>query len=297
MRAALTRLLLLGASVPLLLTGCGASSPVPAASGPPAPQPPDPAATRAAATTSADPALIASRSTVPVLCFHQIRDWRRSDSRADRAIITPPTVFAAQMDTLARSGFVPITDDDLYAHLTTGAPLPPKPILLTFDDGSESQVQNAVPILEQHRFPATFFPMTVVLDKRMWITTDQIRRLQASGFTIGSHTYDHEPVSGYHDADFQRQLVAPRRELSAIVGRPVADFAFPYGDWRRSSLPHVAAAGYRMAFGLDTPADPAQPLLSYPRVIVSPTWTTGEFLAAIAKAPHPNTNGAAAGGE
>jgi peptidoglycan/xylan/chitin deacetylase (PgdA/CDA1 family) len=294
MRPALLRRLLPATTALLLISACSVGGHAASGARAAARRPVAPA--RQDAATTSDPALIASRATVPVLCYHQIRDWKSSDSRADRAIITPPAVFAQQMDVLARHAFTPITDDALYSHLTTGAPLPEKPVLITFDDGSESQVTNAVPILERHHFPATFFLMTIVFDKKQWITTPQIRQLQATGFTVASHTYDHNPVSKYTGSDFDTQLVAPRRELSRIIGRPVVDFAYPYGSWRRSSLPHVKAAGYRMAFGLDTPVDPTDPLRSYPRVIVPPTWTEAELLAGIAKAARPTSNEAEAGG-
>lgn len=250
-------------------------------------------ATTAAATT--DPAVIMSRSTVPVLCFHQVRDWRASDSRADRGIITPPAVLDRQLATLKRAGYTPISDDQLYAHLTTGAPLPAKPVLLTFDDGSESQVTQALPILKRYGYPSTYFPMTIVLDKRAWMTRAQVKQIQADGVTIGAHTYDHNPVPKYDAAAVQTELVGPRIELGKITGRPVVDFAFPYGSWSRSSLPKVRSAGYRMSFGLDTPQDPQDPLHSYPRAIVPPTLTDQQLLALVQKAPHPTTNGAKAG--
>jgi peptidoglycan/xylan/chitin deacetylase (PgdA/CDA1 family) len=278
------------------LPSCGAHRNHPAAG---APARPSTATTssvpRTIAAVTTDPRVIASRLDVPVLCFHQIRNWRASDSRADRGIITPPGVLARQLDQLVQAGFTPVTDDALYAHLTSGAELPPKPILLTFDDGSESQIANALPLLERHHFPATFFIMTVVLDKRNWITRQQVKALPTEGVTVASHTYDHHAVTGYRGNDFQVQLVQSRELLSRIVGHPVIDFAYPYGSWRRSSLPHVRAAGYRMAFGLDTPADPSDPLHSYPRLIVPPTWTQSQLLAAIAHATHPTSNGAAAG--
>jgi peptidoglycan/xylan/chitin deacetylase (PgdA/CDA1 family) len=294
--ASARRFLPLVGIVALVAAGCGttpSASPRAAAPAPAATSTATAAPRQAAATT--DPRVIASRVDVPVLCFHQIRNWRASDSSADRGIITPPAVFARQMDWLTRAGFTPIDDDALYAHLTTGAALPRKPILLTFDDGSESQVANAVPVLERHHFPATFFLMTVVFDKPQWITRSQIRQLDKSGITIASHTYDHHSVSDYTGHDFEEQLVAPRTLLSSIVGHPVVDFAYPYGSWRRSSLPHVRAAGYRLAFGLDTKADPSDPLHSYPRLIVPPTWTEQQLLAHIATAARPTSNDAQSG--
>ncbi|HSP38471.1 MAG TPA: polysaccharide deacetylase family protein [Frankiaceae bacterium] len=301
MHPASTRRLLLSVTAAVAvaaLPGCGAqpdgAAPHSPAGAPTAAKSP---VLSAANPPTTDPRLIAQRANVPVLCFHQIRDWRASDSPGDRGIITPPTVLARQIDQLARAGFTPITDDALYAHLTTGSAPPPKPILLTFDDGSESQVANALPILERHHFPATFFVMTVVLDKQNWITRQQVKALPTKSVTIGSHTYDHHAVTGYYGTVFQVQLVQPRELLSRIVGRPVTDFAYPYGSWRHSSLPHVRAAGYRMAFGLDTAADSTDPLHSYPRRIVPPTWTEPQLLAAVARAAHPTSIGAEGGGD
>ncbi len=292
--------LLLAASAAscLLLTGCGASSHAARSAAPSpgvtaTPGAPGANATTAAATT--DPAVIMSRSTVPVLCFHQVRNWRPADSRADRGIITPPAVLDHQLATLKRAGYTPIDDDQLYAHLTTGAPLPAKPVLLTFDDGSESQVSEALPILKRYGYPSTYFLMTVVLDKRYWITKAQVPQIETEGVTIGSHTYDHNPVPKYDAAAVQTELVDPKRDLTALAGKPVLDFAFPYGSWSRSSLPKVSGAGYRMAFGLDTPEDPQDPLHSYPRAIVPPTLTDQQLLALVENAAHPTTNGAKAG--
>ena len=247
-----------------------------------------------AARQQADIQTIARRADVPVLCFHQVRDWRASDSRADRAIITPLAVFAHQMDFLGRQGYHPITDDALYEYLVYGVALPPKPVLLTFDDGSEVQFLNAFPVLRAHHFPATFFPMTIVLDKVHWMSKAQLRQLAAAGMTIGNHTYDHKPVTGYSGNSFQTELVAPRLEVSAILGRRVADFAYPYGLWNHAVLRHVQAAGIRLAFGLDTPLDPTDPLHSLPRAIVAPTLTDAQLAAVIANAPHPRSNGARA---
>jgi peptidoglycan/xylan/chitin deacetylase (PgdA/CDA1 family) len=289
-------LLLAASAVSLLLAGCGASSSTsshPSSPTSAASKAPGATATTAAATT--DPAVIMARSTVPVLCFHQVRNWRASDSRSDRGIITPPAVLDRQLATLKQAGYTPITDDALYAHLTTGAPLPAKPVLLTFDDGSESQVSEALPILKRYGFPSTYFPMTIVLGKQYWMTKAQVKQIQADGVTIGSHTYDHNPVTKYDAAAVKTELVAPREELSQITGRPVVDFAYPYGSWNRSSPPKVRSAGYRMAFGLDTPEDPSDPLHSYPRVIVPPTLTAQQLLALVEKAPHPTSNGAQAG--
>jgi hypothetical protein len=87
--------------------------------------------------------LIAGRAHIPVLTYHQVRNWRPTDSPAARQLITPPAVFAAQMAALDRAGYTTISGTRLVDHLLTGAPLPAKPLLVSFDDASQGQYTNA----------------------------------------------------------------------------------------------------------------------------------------------------------
>jgi peptidoglycan/xylan/chitin deacetylase (PgdA/CDA1 family) len=145
--------------------------------------------------------------------------------------------------------------------------LPARPVLLTFDDASEGQYTNALPILRQHRFTATFFVMTVVLDKPRWLSRSQVRDLYRRGMTIGAHSWDHHQVTRYSGADWRIQLTEPARELSRITDQPVQLFAYAYGEWNKVALPHVAAARYHAAFQLSGPQDARQPLLTIRRML------------------------------
>ena len=136
------------------------------------------------------------------------------------------------------------------AHVALGKPLPPKPVLLTFDDGSAAQYTRALPLLRRHHFVATFFPMTVVLGKPGWLTSGQVRRLARAGMSIGAHTYDHHAVPEYAGEDWDTQLVAPAAKLAEIVGHPVRLFAYPFGLWDREAFAHLDGSGYVAAFQL-----------------------------------------------
>jgi len=93
---------------------------------------PDPSTIPAA--KAADAAAVYARPQVPILCYHQIRDWTGRDSRGAKDYIVPIAAFKQQIKMLADSGYHTIQPDQLYAYLTTGAKLPSKPIMLTFDD-------------------------------------------------------------------------------------------------------------------------------------------------------------------
>ena len=69
------------------------------------------------------------RRYVPILMYHRI-----ADVPGDRNAL-PPEKFREQLQYLKRAGFTSITLQMLYEHYAFGADLPPKPVLLTFDDG------------------------------------------------------------------------------------------------------------------------------------------------------------------
>jgi peptidoglycan/xylan/chitin deacetylase (PgdA/CDA1 family) len=240
----------------LALVGCGGSKKQPAAKATPTPAP------------ATDPASMAARADVPVLCWHQIRSATAADSARDRQYIVSPKALAAQLDALDRAGYHAIRAEALVGHVARGTKLPSKPVLLTFDDGSAAQFTKALPLLRRHDFVATFFPMTVVLDKPGWMTSGQVRRLDRAGMTIGAHTYDHHAVPEYAGEDWDTQLVAPAAKLARIVGHPVRLFAYPFGLWDREAFPHLDRSGYVAAFQLVDKLDRADPLWTLRRMIV-----------------------------
>jgi hypothetical protein len=102
---------------------------------------------------------------VPVLCYHQIRNWEESDSKSARGYIMPPGRFKKQIKVLVDSGYHFILPDQLLSHILTNNTLPQKPIMISFDDGTAGQFTEAIPILNDAKIKAVFFIMTVVLNR------------------------------------------------------------------------------------------------------------------------------------
>src|SRR3569833_2049140 len=90
-------------------------------------------------------AAIMARKQVPIICYHQIRDWRPKDSKTAKDYIIPPASFRDHIKMLADSGYLTILPDQLNNYLTKGTPLPNKPIMLTFDDTDLDQFEVARP--------------------------------------------------------------------------------------------------------------------------------------------------------
>jgi peptidoglycan/xylan/chitin deacetylase (PgdA/CDA1 family) len=230
-----------------------------------------------------DTASVAARATVPVLCWHQLREWRPSDSAYSRRLfVCPPRAFRAQLDALAEDGWNVISPDRYLAHLTTGAALPAKPVMLSFDDSQGSQITEGLPQLRRRNMTATFFCMTIVLDKPHWMSRDDLRRLVDADMTVAAHTYDHKRADRYSGRDWKLEFDAPREVLEKVIRRPVEHFAYPYGAWAPIDFTHLQAAGYRTAFQLsDKPLDRKAPLFTLRRILVDSTWNGDHLLRQI----------------
>jgi peptidoglycan/xylan/chitin deacetylase (PgdA/CDA1 family) len=229
--------------------------------------------TKAAATT------IMARPQVPILCYHQIRDWRATDSKQAKDYIVPVAAFEQQIKMLADSGYHSISADQLYDYLITGAALPAKPIMLTFDDTDLPQYTIAKPAMEKYGFKGLFFIMTVSLGRPNYMSRDQVRELAQAGNEIGSHTWDHKNIKKFTDADWSIQIDKPTKTLEAIAGKPIKYFAYPFGLWNDAAIPQLKAHGFQAAFQLSARRKDAEPLYTIRRIIVPGAWTAATLHA------------------
>lgn len=224
--------------------------------------------------TPATAASILAKKQVPILCYHQIREWRASDGKVGKDYIVKVPDFKAQMKMLADSGFHTILPDQLQAYLTKGTALPDKPIMLTFDDTKLDQYTVAKPELEKYGFKGVFFIMTVSIGRPNYMTKEQIKELSDNGHVIGSHTYDHHNVKKYAGDDWVRQIEKPTKQLEAITGKPIKYFAYPFGLWNPEAIPELQKRGFDAAYILATKRDPNDPLFTIRRIIASGYWST-----------------------
>lgn len=238
-----------------------------------------PTATSTAGPTGkiADVTTILNRKQVPILCYHQIRNWRGTDSKTAKDYICPTDVFTRQMKMLADSGYHAITADQLYAYMATGAELPAKPVFLTFDDGDLDQYENALPVLDQHKFKAMFGIMTVAIGRRgkqPYMDKTQIKDLADRGHEISCHTWDHHNAKKYTAADWVIQSDEPKKKIEEITGKPVKYFVYPFGLWNHEAAAELQKRGYLASFQLaERKRDEQFPLQSVRRIIASGYWS------------------------
>ena len=85
------------------------------------------------------PSLQLDRAFVPVLCYHHIRDWEATDTEDDRAYIVPPAKLEEELKWLKDNGYTSVSAQQVYDYEINGLPLPPKPVMLSFDDNDDNQ--------------------------------------------------------------------------------------------------------------------------------------------------------------
>jgi peptidoglycan/xylan/chitin deacetylase (PgdA/CDA1 family) len=211
-------------------------------------------------------AQVYAKPEVPVLCYHRIEDGNKSSYNVS------PATFEAQMKILADSGYQSISPSQLYDYLVYNKALPGKPVMITFDDSRVEHYGIAAPVLEKYGFRGVFFIMTITLNKKNYMTREQIAQLAKAGHTIGLHTWDHVMVTKYKEEDdWQKEAAKPKKKLENIVGRAVEYWAYPYGIYDHMSAEKLSKY-FKLSFILSTRGDSIEPLQTVRRMVV-PEWT------------------------
>lgn len=230
---------------------------------------------------AADAASILSKKEVPILCYHNIKELKAGDGEMTKTYTVSPANFAQQMKTLSDAGYHSILPNQLNDYLVYDVPLPSNPVMITFDDTREEQFSIGAAEMKKYGFKGVFFIMTVSINRPGYMSKEQIKSLSDDGHVVGAHTWDHHMVTKYAGDDWNTQLVKPKAKLEEIIGKPVKDFAYPFGLWNTAAIPEIKKSGYEMAYILATKRDPVDPLYTIRRIIVSGTWSTEGMMKSI----------------
>lgn len=234
------------------LSGCGGESGQKADSSP----------ATAASSQAADPSLkpgvaVVHRAAdvkysvpegVSVLMYHMI-----GDEQGNAAIMTEANL-RIQMNYLRDHGYHPITMQELYDYVTKGAPLPEKPVCITFDDGYLDSYTIVYPLMKEYGFPWTLFLITDDVGKpynRM--TWDQLKEMANShAVTIASHTLSHPKLHNLATrAEKEKEIVEANKALKYQLGIDNVWLAYPYGDYDDEVIDICKKAGIKMAVTTD----------------------------------------------
>jgi len=196
-------------------------------------------------------------NTIQILMYHQVGDFKPMKSH--RATYCDYRRFQRQMAWLKHGGYDVISMTDALACLSGSRPLNRKSVVLTFDDAYENFYEYALPVLQQHRFPAMVYAISRLLGKRAdWLLADghvapplmdasRLRELASLGIEVGSHSATHVRLAEQSPQRVREEVFRSKSELEDSLGRPVAHFCYPYGSHDIRVIECVAEAGYLSA--------------------------------------------------
>ena len=170
---------------------------------------------------------------LPILMYHKVRP-APGDS-----LTVPLDDFKSQLDYLAAKGYQSISFDDMRS---ASAQLPPKPVLLTFDDAYADFESYALEAMQERGFKATvFLPVGHIGGTNVWdggdeplMGWDDVRRLSTGPTEFGLHSWNHD---NYRDLDLEamrKDLQRCREKLNDERITFVDVLAYPYGGFPRT---------------------------------------------------------------
>ena len=202
------------------------------------------------------PELTHNRRPIPILVYHQI-DEAPPRGSPFRSLYVAPGAFARQMSFLKLLGYTGLSMADLLPYLS--GKKEGKVVGITFDDGYENNITNALPVLKKHGFSSTCYAVSGLLgqtniwDKHLGIaqvplmTEAHVRQWVAGGQEIGSHTHQHLDLLGADNAACRADIARGKIDLEAVVGQPVNHFCFPYGRFEQKHTEMAREVGFSTA--------------------------------------------------
>jgi peptidoglycan/xylan/chitin deacetylase (PgdA/CDA1 family) len=192
---------------------------------------------------------------VPILMYHYIgKNPNPADKLRDNLSVDPQ-LFDDQLGYLSKEGFHPITLDTLLAGLSGATTLPPKAIVITFDDGYVDLYVNAFPILKKYGFKSVAFIPTGLIGTAYYASWSQLAEMQSSGLvSMQAHSVHHLSLISVSPAVLTDEITESKKTLEAKFGMPVNFMAYPYGTSNESVWAAVKNAGYLGAAGTWTSA-------------------------------------------
>jgi len=192
--------------------------------------------------------MIRRTNYLPILMYHAIR------SAMDVALPQTASIehaveggdFRAQLDTIVDCGYRTIELDDLSRPLTE-----PKSLLITFDDGHQSDLLVAAPELARRSLHAIFFVIWSYLGRPGYLTCDQVLALREQGFEIGSHGLTHTRLTQISPADASNEMHESKRRLEGLLQEPITALAIPFGYYNDLVLQAAWIAGYERVMTSD----------------------------------------------
>ena len=223
--------LLLSGLIVLNLSGCSSR------------QPGNPASVNPSTAPTITKTAMFFPSGVPVLMYHSVAEEKGNDA------VISPALFAEQMAYLHSQGYNPVTLDQLYDYLSDQKGLPPKPVVITFDDGYRDTYEIVMPILKQYGFKSTLFVLTADSERRL--TWQELREMKAAGMAVASHSNTHRNLAGMTVTAQTEEIIRSKELLDRNLSQDTRFFSYPNGSFSKETIGLLRKTGFKLAVTID----------------------------------------------
>lgn len=189
------------------------------------------------------------RIDVPILMYHYVSPLPADADDIRINLTVEPYLFRTHLEYLREAGYETISLNQLYEALNQGTPLPPKPIILTFDDGHIDHYQVVFPLLREFGFTGTFFIITGRADANdpAHLNWQQITEMANAGMSMEAHSKSHLDLRG-RDRDFLiYEILGSMESLEAHTNKTVSMFAYPAGQYDDMTIEIADETGIEIA--------------------------------------------------
>jgi peptidoglycan/xylan/chitin deacetylase (PgdA/CDA1 family) len=186
---------------------------------------------------------VSGAAPVPILMYHVINP-PPAGARFP-GLYVPSEQLSEQMDALAGAGFHAVTMDQLLANWTRGSSLPAKPVVLSFDNGYQSQLTNAAPVLRRHGWVGVEnIQLTGLPPSQGGLSSAQVAQLVVDGWELDTQGISHADLIAISPAALHEQVFVAREQLQRRYHVPVNWFCYPSGHYDQAVVEAVRAAGF-----------------------------------------------------
>jgi peptidoglycan/xylan/chitin deacetylase (PgdA/CDA1 family) len=173
--------------------------------------------------------------------YHELelpnRDFCQSEPGYVRYVISAEE-FRSQMSAIQEAGLQGTSVTSALRFSSPG-------VAITVDDGCETDLLAAAPVLKQFGFGATFYVTAGLLGRPGYMSAAQLRELSALGFEIGCHSMTHPYLTDLDDVSLKHEIADSKKMLEQILGKAIEHFSCPGGRYDDRAIQAAKNAGYR----------------------------------------------------
>jgi peptidoglycan/xylan/chitin deacetylase (PgdA/CDA1 family) len=169
--------------------------------------------------------------TVPVLFYHHVQPNDIAVQKNQTSLNVDSGIFDQQMAYLSGSGYNSISADQLISAIKNHSGLPPKTVVITFDDGYMDNYTYAYPVLQKYHLVGNIMVITGLLENSDMLGWAQLKDMVGSGtFNAYDHTWSHASLAGLAEDKVQSEIMTAKSQLESNLGKSVDIFTYPYGS-------------------------------------------------------------------